>query len=254
MKERMVAYPGSKWNKYLIMAKDTALRPYLPQTEKLGKTTLKSLLERFPMVYVKPNLGGGGRGVMRITSRSNGTYLLQSGKGKKLCFHLPHLTRTLAKQIRPKTPYLVQQGIDMIQLDDRPIDFRILLLRQDGSWSYMGTMGKLAAKNRHITNHSNGGTAIQFEEACGKAGGWDSKQIDKLAKELKTLGLQSARVLNKHYPLLSQLGLDIAIDRKQRIWVLEANSKPQYQLFRHHESTNLYERIHRTIQQLRVSK
>ncbi|GIQ70947.1 YheC/YheD family protein [Xylanibacillus composti] len=254
MSNRMVAYPASKWNKYLIMAKDSELRPYLPHTAKLTKATLKSFLERFPTVYAKPNFGGGGRGVMRITCRPNGTYLLQSGKGKKLCFHFPHLTRTMARQIGSGKHYLIQQGIDMIQLDNRPIDFRILLLKQDGSWTYMGTMGKLAARNLHITNRCSGGTPIQFKDACKRAGAWEEKQIDKLEKNLTSLGLQSAKVLNKSYPLLTELGLDIAIDRKQNIWVLEANSKPQYELFRHHESSQLYKKIHRTVQLLRVSQ
>jgi len=144
------------------------------------------------------------------------------------------------KQIIGTERYLVQQGIDLIRLDGSPIDFRALLhLRPSGKWKFFGVMGKVAAPNRFVTNHSRGGRAIRLHQALqlSKEEGaeWDER-IKKLSRLI-------AEAMKQHFPNINELGLDIAIDADQQIWLLEANTKPQFQLFRYHSDPRLFTQI-----------
>jgi glutathione synthase/RimK-type ligase-like ATP-grasp enzyme len=44
----------------------------VPDTRWYSKKTLKTMLDRYKMVYVKPNNGTGGRGIMRVEKLGDG--------------------------------------------------------------------------------------------------------------------------------------------------------------------------------------
>ena len=65
---------------------------------------------------------------------------------------------------------MLQKGIELIALNGRPIDFRLMLLKPAGRWEVMGIMGKLAARHLAVTNYNHGGQPITFESALRRAG------------------------------------------------------------------------------------
>ena len=53
-----------------------------------------------------------------------------------------------------------------------------------------------------------------------------AEEAENIRKELNVLGVNVASHLQKSYPKLKEIGLDIAIDGRWNIWILEVNTKP----------------------------
>lgn len=243
-------YPWSKWQKHLVLARDPALREFLPDTAVLKEETLFDFLSRYPVVFVKPSCGGGGRGVVKISVLEDGRIEIQTTETRTVA-ELPQVYRTVKGYLR-QTEYIVQQGVSLIRIDDRPIDFRTLLLRPGKTWRYMGVMGKLAVRDQIVTNHCRGGSSLTFSGALKESKELQEEEIQELEKRLEQLSRQIASAMQRRFPLVAELGLDIGIDENLKLWLIEANTRPQYKLFRDHEDPMLYNRIGAIIKTVRL--
>jgi glutathione synthase/RimK-type ligase-like ATP-grasp enzyme len=251
MHTNLLRYPGCKWSKHIILSRQSSLRSYLPQTDLFNQETFLQYIEQFPVVFLKPSLGGGGQGVFKITAHDNG-FLLHTLNYKRFYKNKKQLFLVL-KQRCSKRKYLIQQGLDLIAINQRPIDFRILLLKPQNTWELMGVMGKCAAKNRFVTNHARGGKSIRLNNALQRGLGYPEKKCEEMENKLAALGLNIAHSLNETYHNITELGLDVAIDNEEKIWLLEANTKPQFKLFKDHEDRTLFNKIYKYTKQLRSS-
>ncbi|MBO8170784.1 MAG: YheC/YheD family protein [Bacillaceae bacterium] len=233
---------ASKWEKYQTLAGDPFIKQYLPETSLLNKQSFYDYLDQYPVVFLKPVIGTGGYGVIKI-ERQNGHYKVQRDTLVKTFKNREVLFRTLQKSIKNKR-YIIQKGIDLITIQGRPVDFRILLLRPQNEWKLMGIMGKWAAPNKIVTNHCRGGKAITLRNALIKSGDFNIEEIRELEERLNSLGLQMAEILTRRFRYLRELGVDIALDRQKNVWVLEANTRPMFNLFRHHDNKKLFNKIY----------
>jgi D-alanine-D-alanine ligase-like ATP-grasp enzyme len=57
------------------------------------------------------------------------------------------------------------------------------------------------------------------------------------------MGSRTARQLNKTFPRITQLGLDIGLDRELHPWILEANPRPAIHGFKYLADKSIYRRI-----------
>lgn len=210
------------------------------------------MIEKYDLLYIKPSIGGGGKGVIRIERAAIG-YMLQTADKKLQFLRQSSVWTYLQKLIPPKRRYLVQQGLHLLHVDDRPVDFRVILLKPDqhGDWEYKGIMGKCAAKDSHVTNRSSGGSSILFEDALKQGLNYDDEQCAETENTFRELSLNIAHTLSDFFVNVNQLGLDLAIDQEERIWLIEANTRPNYQLFRDHEEPEMFAHIRGMIRKLR---
>ena len=245
-------YPASKWLKYKVLVENEEIAPYLPETMTLDQDTFFEMFDKYDLLYVKPSIGGGGKGVFRV-ERTEKWYIFQTRK-KKMRFRKLHSVWVyLQKLIPPQKRYLVQQGLNLMHIDERPVDFRVILVkpRRNSEWEYKGIIGKCAAKDSHITNRCSGGTSIRFHEALQQGLEYDEVQCEEAAEMLKTLSLNIAETMNEYFVNINQLGLDIGIDQDEQFWLIEANTRPNFQLFRHHEEPKMFAHIRAEIRKLR---
>lgn len=241
-------YPWSKWRKHVALRKEPLLEPHLPDTERFDQSNLLAFLRKYPVVFVKPCYGGGGRGVIKIVRAGDKCSVQTTGKR----FEAP--CESVYRLVQPLTrgkSYIVQQGIELLSISGRPIDFRVLLLRQKKDWKLAGIMGKLAIRNQIVTNHCRGGSSIGLKQALQQAQGWKDEECAQVEKHMVEVAERIAGTLQKKYRYVNQLGLDMAVDSQKRIWLIEANTKPQYNLFKDHENPALYKQIDETIRALR---
>ncbi|ACT04001.1 YheC/YheD family protein [Paenibacillus sp. JDR-2] len=246
MKGYMIKYPGRKWLKHVALSGEEELRDYLPDTEQFTPKGFISMIDRYPVLFVKPDLGMKGQGVMKVYYK-DGRIVIRT-EDSRYSFQSAKFAAIKLKQLIGTKRYLMQQGIDLIQIDGNPIDFRILLhLRRDETWKFFGVMGKVAAPNRFVTNHSSGGKAIRLHQALGLT----RQECEPWEKKLREMAFKVASGMKKHFPLITELGLDIAIDTEHRVWLLEANTKPQFQLFRYHSNPKLYAQIASSVKNIR---
>jgi glutathione synthase/RimK-type ligase-like ATP-grasp enzyme len=69
----MQRYVVSKWKKTEALLENNELRVNIPETARMTKNSLHSMLHEYHMVYIKPNIGMFGNGVMRVEWDSKAT-------------------------------------------------------------------------------------------------------------------------------------------------------------------------------------
>lgn len=118
----------SKWLKTKAILRDGTVRHYVPETRLLTAESLRSMLRRYGMVYVKPVSGSGGKGVMRVEQNGASRFSYQVEKTKRTFAGYDGLYRSLSMHKR-KRPYLVQKGIRLLTLGGRRFDVRVMVQR-----------------------------------------------------------------------------------------------------------------------------
>ncbi|MCM3785275.1 YheC/YheD family protein [Neobacillus mesonae] len=243
---------SSKWKKNEVLLKDPQIAVYLPDTRKFNFNNLKKMCESHHTVYVKPEHGSHGKGIMHIerlaavtaaadSSKEKDTYMLHYERNKRSYASLADLHQKIKKQMQGKS-YLIQRGITLLRHKQRPFDLRIMTQKNlEGDWEATGIIGKVAAPDKIVTNITGGGKMETFEKLMkpylGEAG------TKKFRKELNSLAVKSAKRMEESYPGIKELGLDIALDQKIRPWILEVNTLPGIYVFRYLPDKSIYKKI-----------
>lgn len=213
----------SKMLKNNLMLKSSELAQHMPLTKYLNRHRLSSMLDQYRMVYVKPDLGSQGRGVIRV-EKIKQSYRYQEGLHVHTFKNFDSMYASISKQFGQKE-YLVQKGVHLLKYKGRPFDFRIMIQRNPKrKWECTGTLGRLAHPGKAVTNGSQGGTI--YDPSVLLAPFADKRMTAAALRRMNRLANVTALRLSRSYPQLNELGLDIALDRKLKPWILEANTSP----------------------------
>ncbi|WP_422658987.1 YheC/YheD family protein [Paenibacillus sp. EC2-1] len=224
---------SSKWTKTKMILKNKGLASYVPATRLYSFDALEQMLDTHTLVYIKPDRGTYGIGVMcveAINSTESGnsigskTYKLRYETTTEHFSTLQQLDKTILNLCQGKQ-YLIQQGIRLLRHKGRSFDLRVLVQKTPyGRWESTGIIGRVAAKQKIVTNHHSGGTVKHFKLLMSEH--MSSEEAENIREELNELGVNIASQLQKSYPNLKEIGLDVAIDGRWNIWILEVNTKP----------------------------
>jgi len=233
---------ASKLLKTRVLEKTESLRPFLPETRRYSTDALKQMLKRYPIVYVKPDKGGGGGGILRVRKRENDKYEIRFRTHTKTTTW-SQLDAQLRSCFFAGKRYLVQQGIELATIDDRPFDFRLLLQRPNKDWKLTGIVAKAAAPGRIVTNHCKGGKPVDAAKALLTAADGEPKTVKRWVKVLVWLGTKTADALHVQFTGLRELGIDVGLDRNGRFWIFEVNTRPQFRMFKKIGDRSMYRKI-----------
>ncbi|MFD2116541.1 YheC/YheD family protein [Paenibacillus yanchengensis] len=207
------------------------VRTYLPESKPLASmNTLKQMSNKYSTLFVKPVEGSMGRGIIRITADTTNGYQVQrtTNQGTRHGQYT-NLTQLYTRLFRKKTTkYQVQQGLRLIEVQKRPVDFRVLAQKNHlGEWSITSTVARIAGSQHFVSNIARGGTLSRVEEAISKSNILTPNNGLELITRLKHAAMQIAKAIDKQLEAhFAELGIDFAVDRFGRIWLLEVNSKP----------------------------
>lgn len=137
------------------------------------------------------------------------------------------LVSEVKKRLHPRKKYLVQQGIEFATYRRRPFDVRLVLQKPLNRWLVTLMTAKVAPrKNSFVTNIAKGG---KDHHVLKTLRGIDQRlNTLETLRELVDVSHQIVQVLNSRFPL-QIVGLDMGIDKRGKIWFIEANTKPDCQ-------------------------
>ncbi|WP_231637329.1 YheC/YheD family protein [Paenibacillus sp. FJAT-27812] len=229
--KKLSRYIPDKWAKTEVLKNDAEIKKHLPLTQILSESGLREMLGKWRMVYVKPTRGSRGRGVMRVEAiegkeagRSARSYAYQLGE-KRLTFGTyKAMYRSILSQVKGNA-YLVQKGIQLLKHKGRPFDIRLVVQQAPrGGWEATATVGRVAHPRKIVTNGSEGGTI--YPTAYLLKSYADRVKLNGMLKQMDQLGVRTAKRLHRSYPGIVEIGLDLALDRQLKPWILEVNTVP----------------------------
>ncbi|MBW7455470.1 YheC/YheD family protein [Paenibacillus sepulcri] len=213
------------------LQKDTALIKYLPESHVLrSQKMLVAMCSKYSTVFLKPVRGSLGKGIIRISRLDKDSYqALYATVGGTRRQHFASLLKLFSsisgkmKTVR----YQIQQGLNLIQIGGRPVDFRALVQKNEtGKWTITSIVARTAGTNHFVSNLARGGTLSTAREAVSKSNLTGTQAQDAPAR-LQRAALEIAKGIDTHIPAhFGELGIDLALDSSGRVWLIEVNSKP----------------------------
>lgn len=213
----------TKLDKINALLTDPYISRHVPETMEYEEKNLWRMLRKHSTVYVKPVKGHMGLGIFRVKKFSEARYEISSAnyiqqvKGNQL---VPQVTALVGDK-----DYFLQQGIDLATYKNCPFDIRIVMQRPCKVWRLTLSSAKVANREGAVvTNVAQGATDYPLDEILKK---YDQRRNPlSTFRELVDLSHQIASVLGSAFSM-KIVGLDLALDKKGRIWFLEGNNQPQ---------------------------
>ncbi|MXQ54136.1 YheC/YheD family protein [Shimazuella alba] len=227
-----------KWSVHEWLYQDKETRKYIPETVLSPSVyILQQMLEKHDMVYLKPIRGSLGLGIFRITQHpQKGYYCRFHGGDRNVLHRFATLESLLAHYFRKNGErfkgYLAQQGIRLIRVQNRPVDFRVHLHKDStDKWKVIGIGTKLAGIGSVTTHIRTGGTLLSTKQLFEKNFG---RRASRILEELKATAISISEVLEENADgPLGEIGMDMGIDQDHHIWLFECNAKPGRHIFDH---------------------
>jgi YheC/D like ATP-grasp len=233
---------GDKWDVYTLLKKHSRnLKQILPESHLYKQPeTIFELLRTHPVVYIKPVRGTQGKGIIRVKrlTQSGGTYSIEDANGvakrpKQLIKKSDIFTKTIRKHLNKNKRYIVQQGIDLLQNQQRIIDFRWLVQKlPNQNWEVTARICRVAKSDQIATNLHMGGQALAAESVLNKYQGKWNKSTSEIIRDADRIAIEIAKALDQRIGRNVEFGIDIAIDVKGKIWILEVNPRPGRKMLR----------------------
>ncbi|MFS0838669.1 YheC/YheD family protein [Paenibacillus sp. 1P03SA] len=232
---------SSKWKKTQWLLKDAYFRKYVPHTLPFNQKNLSAMLDDYSTVFFKPTIGSGGKNIIRIRKTAAGC-LSQMNAAQTSYTSTAHLYRDLNRFAGSKS-YLLQKGIRLAKSNGKPFDIRVMVQKtRQGDWVSTALFTKIGKPGKVATNYNQGGTVKTFSHTMSGTD-FSTTFTRQLESKLKKLGVAVGKNFDRHHKGFQELGLDVALDSKGKVWILEVNTRPQIYPLKAFKNKQLYYKI-----------
>ncbi len=218
-----------KWETYEALVQDPLAKQYLPKTERL--TSLDQLgpwLRNYQTVFIKPARGSLGLGIVKISRMARGYryHRIRMGGGSRagVCDSLRKLEERL-RAFLPRRSMIIQQGLHLARYGGRPYDIRVMVQKTPrGNWTCTNMIARVASPGSAVSNVAEGGTMISVRRAIRGSLRINARVANRrIRRGARIIARAVETRLGQEF---GEFGIDMALDRKGRLWLIEVNAKP----------------------------
>lgn len=215
---------SDKWTKTKILMNHSYIKAHIPETRIYNYYTLYEMISEYQMVYIKPKYGSFGRGVTRITQKE-GRYLTHIASTITSYASFGSMFQALSSHINGEA-YVVQRGIHSLRYQGRLFDFRVVVQRSpSGKFEVTGIAGRISQAGRVVSNAGEGTAIGSIDSLLNRS------QCQYVIPRIEKLCLAVMYQVRKRFSGQNEIGIDIALDRNLKPWIIEFNTRPDHNLF-----------------------
>lgn len=240
MVQRLETYLGSrkcfnrvtridKWRLYQELI-DSDLHQYAPETSVYHPDQLRELLQEEKRLILKPCFGSQGKKVYMVEKTEHHLFKIYEDTFTPLytSYNENEFFQEIG-QLVAKKRFLIQQMIYFARVDDKVVDFRILVQKEaTGCWKITKGISRIAPYHFYITNRAE---SIHEMDEVLEALSCPSSDYESLYQNISLISIKIAQLLDERIGLLGEIGIDLAIDRDGDLWIIEVNGKPQKPIY-----------------------
>lgn len=216
----------NKWKIYEALA-HTALAPYIPKTVAAQSPEIvRSYLHKWNKIILKPINGSQGNGIYVIEKQAKKWIVKTDKKAGQVMkvFEEELPFQQWLEKICSKKEFILQPFLNLTTEKHEPFDIRSLLQKnKKGEWRRIGTGIRIGQKDGIISNLSAGGNVLSYESWLEQV---EPSYRKFITEEMDDLLTTLPLVMEKEFPPLFELGIDIGMAKDYSLWILDINSKP----------------------------
>ncbi|MCP8617182.1 YheC/YheD family endospore coat-associated protein [Salirhabdus salicampi] len=218
-----------KWKLHEQLYKQQEVRQFMPVTLQYEKREdIDQMLSKYHTIYVKDRQGSNGKGIMRIKrvkDRYHYSYVADD-LFEEYCDDLAELIKGM-DQFFDQKKLIIQQGIDVLQVGEQPIDMRATVQRNHlGQLEIVAYPVRIGKERAPITSTRTGSDVYQFDYFFTKILSYKKNELIHLNRRIETFIFKVYEAVEKEFGTFGELGIDFALDQGHNIWFIECNAKP----------------------------
>jgi hypothetical protein len=217
----------NKWEMWEYLAPDDFIRSHLPDTKELNTLDeILEMLEVYESIYLKPKNGSGGKGIIQIMRADN---LFQITTDTNVETNVARIDQhpSIKSVLQLKNQYMIQQGVP-IKYHSRNVDFR-MYMQKDATkqWKCSGLLARFAKPESITTNLRHLDYLLPGKEAFEQLFGLNKNGVELLEQKVINICKHACQILDQH-GCYADIAIDLIIDEKLHIWILEMNKRYGY--------------------------
>ena len=210
-----------KWETYKAVTFFEEAKACVPFTEQLTPLTLENFSSLNKPCFVKSNYGSYGKEVFRVEKEGDQFICGTGGSNvEKWSFDtIDSLYSFLNEELGDNC--IIQEAVTLNTIEGRIFDMRVLAQKNlYGKWVISTINCRIASEGAIVTNYAQGSREAVFapeDELPHPLLSW---------KKIRDFSYDMLLALEANFGTLGEVGLDVALDEDGKLWLLEANSKP----------------------------
>ncbi|HFJ9466736.1 YheC/YheD family protein [Bacillus thuringiensis] len=182
------------------------------------------MINRYEQVMIKPISGHQGRGIVFIEQYGEKDYQINEA-GQVSFIDKRQLKNFISNKIIEQD-YIVQRFISCKMKSGHVYDFRLHVQRNgEGKWVITSIFPRIGPLGSMVSNMASGGYSTYLDVFLKKE--FDDNWYN-IQRYLERFALIFSNYLNSLYDdvLFDELGIDVGIDKNQKLWLFEVNWRP----------------------------